>query len=185
MANITKQSIVDIYNTFIRDVRTADIAVASDFNQPIATRINQAELGPKAYKENMSTDDLTTTIIDAAEIRDAFKTYARYTTVVRNIRHGYITDNFDPNTAEVTTGDTNTVARLKDSYIVNATVPDELDDDTILDPRSNIVADLSDLQGYASVIEGYADNSLDVARLDLRVCHSSCHSSCHGSRGRR
>ena len=181
MALVTKQSLVDIYNDRIRTPAGTLFTVDSGSN-PGATRIDTTKLGPGTFPLP-GTAQFNTTLVDASEINIVFYTYARYITTIRRIRHGYITDNFNPNTAETTTDDTNTTADLIDS---------EYKDDTLV-PASGITGtpsagdtiDLSNLETYADNVYAKADDGLLAARVDLRVCHSSCHNSCHGSRGRR
>ena len=180
MALVTKQSLIDIYVNRVRADGLASFTVDSASN-PGATRILTAELGDGIFP-TPGTGQFSTEPISAAQINIVFYVYARYLTTIRRIRHGYITDNFNPNTAEVTTDDTNTTADLKASYKNDSLVPASGIANT---PSAGSLIDLSDLQTYADNVYAKADDSLGLARVDLRVCHSSCHNSCHGSRGRR
>jgi hypothetical protein len=181
MALITKQSVIDIYNTRVRDNGLAAFTVDSGSN-PGSTRIKTAKLGPGTFPQP-GTAQLNTTLIDGSNINTVFYEYARYLSTIRPIRHGYIVDNFSPNTAETTTDDTNTNADLIDSeYKNNSAVPSTI----ASRPQATQTVDLSDLQGFADDVWGSLVSAFNsYSRVDLRVCHGSCHSSCHGSRGRR
>ena len=181
MALVTKQSVIDIYDARVRDNGLATFTIDSASN-PGDTRIELTKLGPGTFPQP-GTAQLNTTLVNGAKINEVFYTYARYLSTIRPIRHGFIVDNFNPNTAETTTDDTDAVADLIDTeYKNDAAVPTNI----ASRPQDNQTIDLSDLQGFADDVW----NSLVTAyggygRVDLRVCHSSCHNSCHGSRGRR
>ena len=180
MALVTKQSLVDIYNARVRTPALGLFTVDSSSN-PGATRINTAELGTGIFPEP-GTAQFNTTIVDGSQINIVFYTYARYITTIRRIRHGFIVDNFNPNTAATTTDDTNTTADLKASYGNNTLVPASGIAGT---PGTGDLISLTNLNSYADNVYAKANDGLLAARVDLRVCHSSCHNSCHGSRGRR
>ena len=181
MALVTKQSVIDIYDSRVRDNGLAAFTIDSASN-PGATRIDTTKLGPGTFPQPATTQ-LTTDYIWASQINIVFYVYARYLSTIRPVRHGYITDNFNPNTAEVTTEDTNAVADLIDTEYKN----DAAVSTTIASrPQTDQIIDLSNLQGFADdvwdeLVTAYGG----YTRVDLRVCHSSCHNSCHGSRGRR
>ena len=181
MALVTKQSLVDIYNDRIRTPAGTLFTVDSTSN-PGATRIDTTKLGTGTFPEP-GTAQFSTTIIDGSQINIVFYIYARYITTIRRIRHGFIVDNFSPNTAATTTDDTNTTADLIDStYKNNSLVPASGIAGT---PSTGDLIDLTALQTYADNVYDKGNDGLLAARVDLRVCHGSCHSSCHGSRGRR
>ena len=178
---VTKQSVIDIYNGRVRDPGVASFTVDTGSN-PGATRIDTTKLGTGTFPQP-ATGDINTTLINGAKINEVFYTYARFLTSIRPIRHGYITDNFNPNTAETTADDTNTTAHLLDNpHKEDSLVPATGIAST---PATGATIDLSNLQDFADNIYAAADDSLGSTRIDLRVCHSSCHNSCHGSRGRR
>ena len=181
MALVTKQSLVNIYNDRIRTPATALFTIDSGSN-PGSTRIDTTKLGNGVFPEP-GTAQFSTTQIDGSQINIVFYTYARYITTIRRIRHGFIVDNFNPNTAATTTDDTNTNADLIASTYKNDTlVPASGITGT---PGTGDLISLANLQSYADNVYGKANDGLLAARVDLRVCHSSCHNSCHGSRGRR
>jgi len=182
MALVTKQSVADIYSARIQTPGLGTFTVDSGSN-PGATRINTALLGNGVFP-TPGTAQFDTTIIDGSEINIVFYVYARYLTTIRPIRHGFIVDNYAPDTPETTTDDTNTTADM----IQNTTYKDDS-----LVPTSGIAGtpsagntiSLTNLRTYADNVYAKAAQSLSLGRIDLRVCHSSCHNSCHGSRGRR
>jgi hypothetical protein len=181
MALVTKQSVVDIYKTRVNDQGVATFTVDSGSN-PGATRIDTTQLGPGSFPIP-GTGQLTTDYIWGSQINIVFYIYARYLSTIRPIRHGYIVDNFSPDTAETTTDDTNTNADLIDSAYKN----DAAVSSTIASrPQSTQLIDLTDLQDFADdVYDSLVTAFSGYSRVDLRVCHGSCHSSCHSSRGRR
>lgn len=181
MALVTKQSLIDIYDSRVKTPAEGSFTVDSASN-PGDTRIDTTKLGPGTFP-SPGTAQFSTEPISASQINLIFYTYARFLTTIRPIRHGYITDNFNPDTAETTTDDTNTTADLINSeYQDDSLVPSSGITNT---PTAGAVIDLSNLESYADNIYAAADDSLSTTRVDLRVCHSSCHNSCHGSRGRR
>ena len=180
MALVTKQSLVDVYNDRIRTPAGTLFTVDSGSN-PGATRIDTTKLGNGAFPEP-GTAEFNTTLVDGSQINTVFYTYARYITTIRRIRHGFIVDNFNPNTAATTTDDTNTTAAMKYIYGDDTLVPASGITGT---PGTGDLISLANLRSYADNVYDKANDGLLAARVDLRVCHSSCHNSCHGSRGRR
>lgn len=175
---ITKSEII---SNFIARVKTPayNTAVFWDTSNPGSGFIDTSQLGPRDVTAP-STAQIPDTTITALTIRNMAKNYAVYTTVYRRARSGYITDNFNPDTAEVTTNDRTDVCRLIDSYQVSYTYSDG----TAV--QSGQVATASGINGFFDGIRTTAAAAQSSAAVvDLRVCHSSCHSSCHGSRGRR
>lgn len=180
MALVTKQSVIDEYNDRVRDPGLASFTIDSAEN-PGATRIDTTQLGTGTFPQP-GTAQLPTTLVNAAGINAMFYIYARYLTTILPVRHGYITDNFNPDTAETTTDDTDAFADLIDAdYKDDTLVPTNLANR----PVADTIIDISSLQDFADSIYANAALSLAKTRVDLRVCHSSCHNSCHGSRGRR
>ena len=172
---ITKQSIVDDYYTYVRNPAYNAIVFWSGSN-PGSSRINTAVLGARDFTDNLSTTDITGTTLSITAIVNQVKAFAYYTTVARRARSGYITDNFDPDTAPTTTDDRTDICRLTDAYLINYTYNATLSNQVA---AANIVSFFNAIRTTASQAQ------TTQAVLDLRVCHSSCHSSCHGSRGRR
>jgi hypothetical protein len=185
MAVISKQSVVNIYDTHVRAVRTARVEVDSGSN-PGSNRIDTTKLGPGSFP-NVPTSAFGTKIT-ASTIGSVFREYARYTTTIRLVRHGYKYNSFvRPSNASSanagTTDDANSLADLIDSTYKN----DNLVANTAYtgEPIAGNTITLSTLTSFAQALESAADDSEAGGTVDLRVCHSSCHNSCHGSRGRR
>jgi hypothetical protein len=185
MAVISKQSVVDIYNTHVRAVRTARVEIDSASN-PGSSRIDTTKLGP-GYFPIMPTSSFSNTIT-ASTIGSVFREYARYTTTIRLVRHGYKFNSFvRPSNASSanagTTDDATGIADLIDATYKN----DNLVANTAYtgEPIAGNTITQSTLISFAQALENAADDSEGLSVVDLRVCHSSCHNSCHGSRGRR
>ena len=181
MALVTKQSIVNIYTSRIKTPATALFTTDSG-NNPGPTRIDTTKLGTGVFPAP-GTAQFNTTLIDGSQINTVFYTYARFITTIRRVRHGFIVDNFKPNTAPTTTDDTSENADLVDgTYKDDSLVPASGIAGT---PGTGDLISLANLQTYADNVLNKGNDGLLAARVDLRVCHSSCHNSCHGSRGRR
>jgi hypothetical protein len=185
MAVISKQSVIDLYDTHVRAVRTARVAVDLNTN-PGASRIDTTKLGP-GYFPIMPTSSFSNTIT-ASTIGSVFREYARYTTTIRLVRHGYKYNSFvRPSNASSanagTTDDATGIADLIDATYKN----DNLVANTAYtgEPIAGNTITQSTLISFAQALESAADDSEASGTVDLRVCHSSCHNSCHGSRGRR
>lgn len=185
MAVISKQSVVDIYDTHIRAVRTARVEIDS-LDNPGPTRIDTTKLGPGTFP-NVALIALGTKIT-ASTIGSVFRDYARYTTTIRLVRHGYNFNSFvrpaNASSANFgTTDDTTQRADLIDATYKN----DNLVANTAYtgEPIAGNTITQTTLVSFAQALENAADDSEGLATIDLRVCHSSCHNSCHGSRGRR
>ena len=185
MAVISKQSVIDLYDTHVRAVRTARVVVDTGSN-PGASRINIAALGNGSFPI-MPTSSFSNPI-NASTIGSVFRDYARYTTTIRTVRYGYNYNSFvrpaNASSANFgTTDDTETIADLvenpykNDNLVANTAYTGE--------PIAGSTITQSTLISFAQALESAADDSEALATVDLRVCHSSCHNSCHGSRGRR
>lgn len=185
MAVISKQSVIDLYDTHVRAVRTARVAIDLGTN-PGSSRIDTTKLGPGSFPI-MPTSAFGTKIT-ASTIGSVFREYARYTTTIRLVRHGYNYNTFtQPSNASSanfgTTDDANSIADLIDSTYKD----DNLVANTAYtgEPTAGSTVTVTTLLQFAQALESAADDSEALATVDLRVCHSSCHNSCHGSRGRR
>lgn len=172
---ITKQSIVNDYYSYIRNP-AYNAVVFWDGNNPGPSRINTGALGPRDFSANLSTGNITDSVVTAATIINQVRAFAVYTTAARRARSGFIVDNFSPDEAPYTIDDRTDVCRLTDAYLIGYGYGGGV---------SNPVA-ASNINQFYTDIRSTAQNAQTTAGVvDLRVCHSSCHSSCHGSRGRR
>ena len=185
MAVISKQSVVNIYDTHVRAVRTARVQVDSAAN-PGSNRIDTTKLGPGSFPI-MPTSSFSNTIT-ASTIGSVFREYARYTTTIRRVRHGYNYNNFvrPANASAANFGTTDDLTQRAD--LIDSTYKDDnLVANTAYtgEPVAGNTVTQSTLTSFAQALENAADDSEGLATIDLRVCHSSCHNSCHGSRGRR
>jgi hypothetical protein len=185
MAVISKQSVVNIYDTHVRAVRTARVQVDSASN-PGSSRIDTTKLGPGSFP-NVPTSAFGTKIT-ASTIGSVFRDYARYTTTIRRVRHGYNFNSFvrPANASSANFGTTDDTTQRAD--LIDSTYKDDnLVANTAYtgEPVAGNTVTQTTLISFAQALENAADDSEGLSVVDLRVCHSSCHNSCHGSRGRR
>jgi len=185
MAVISKQSVIDLYDTHVRAVRTARVAIDLGTN-PGSSRIDTSKLGPGSFPI-MPTSSFSNPIA-ASTIGSVFREYARYTTTIRTVRHGYKFNSFvrPSNASSANAGTTDDAQNLAD--LIDATYKnDNLVANTAYtgEPIAGSTITQTTLISFAQALENAADDSEAGGTVDLRVCHSSCHNSCHGSRGRR
>lgn len=172
---ITKQTIVDDFISFIKNP-AYDAVVFWNGDNLGSTRMKVELLGPRDFFDTLETTDITGTSIQVTAIVNKVKQFAKYTTVVRRARSGFIVDNFSPDTVETTTDDRTDLCRLTDAYQLSYSYTAQL--------SGKIEA--STLNKFYEAIRTTASRAQTTADVvDLRVCHTSCHSACHGSRGRR
>lgn len=186
MAVISKQSVIDLYDTHVRAVRTARVVIDTGSN-PGSSRIQTNKLGPGSFPI-MPTSSFSNPITGST-IGSVFREYARYTTTIRRVRHGYKFNNFILNQSANSgnAGTTDNVASARADLIDSTYKDDNLVANTAYtgEPIAGNTITQTTLISFAQALENAADDSEGLAIVDLRVCHSSCHSSCHGSRGRR
>jgi hypothetical protein len=182
-APVTKQQIVDKFNSLVRDQLNPPAGNAPWYAGNVtgtygAQMSNHQDLGQRS-EDPKSAGDIPGTGLMASTIFNVLHGFAMELTRVRKARFIYIISSTPP---VVYTSPVTVVTALKPRFALYFPIPGNQ-----REPGTPVNS--GELDSFLVALR----NEINLRRTDdnyahtfsTGVCHTSCHSSCHGSRGRR